>query len=215
MESLAIILIFIALSLVGYVVWKVHKVYKDEGKIRVSMRDVGVVVAGFALFIAGGAIMPEDSIAGDNPTQTKEEKSWDDLTDEEKFKKSAIEVLGDKANTDEDRVDDIIFTKLEGESLVTYKLNADENLTVNYTKKSILISTKDLLEELSDRDYRGHVNVMWSLPLTDQYGNESNYKVMSLDFKAGELSKINYEKFKPENLPNIADKYFEHPSFSE
>src|SRR5699024_9691860 len=109
--------------------------------------------AGFALFIAGGAIMPEDSIAGDNPTQTKEEKSWDDLTDEEKFKKSAIEVLGDKANNDEDRVDDIIFTKLEGESLVTYKLNADENLTVNYTKKSILISTKDLLEELSDRDY--------------------------------------------------------------
>lgn len=221
MEIIGSILVVLAFLLILYGLYNAYKLWRDGVK-RVDKKTGGIILAGFVLIFVGGSIVPTPE-ESQPTTATKTEVdegvekdvSWDDLTAEEKLEKAAIEVLGDKANTDEPRIVDIIFSEFEDETIATFKLNADENLNGDYTRKSILMDTKDLLEDLSDRGYSGNINVMWLLPLVDQYGNTNNSKVLSLDFKAEELAKVNYDNFNYKNLPDISDDSFVHPALNK
>lgn len=49
----------------------------------------------------------------------------------------------------------------------------------------------------------------------DQYGNEKKDNVMKITLNRETLDKINYDNFLHNNLPKVANQYWEHPALSK
>lgn len=130
-------------------------------------------------------------------------------TPERKIELKVIEILGHETNMKEPKVRGINFE--ENELWIDYI--ADENLTTNLTRHGILSDTKFLLQELPSIIQPNIEGLVFQsyLTLVDTYGKESISKVLMVTVTKETWEKINWENFLTDNLPNIADTYWEHP----
>lgn len=138
--------------------------------------------------------------------KTAKEEAEKNAPIDEKIEKVVADTLGAKTNTKKDRVHKVeVF-----DDVANVWINSDDNLTTNLAKKGMWRDTFDVLEELADFDDITLYQIVWMATLTDKYGEESEGKIMSLDFPREVIDKINFENVDYNNAPTIAEDYWEH-----
>ena len=143
----------------------------------------------------------------------KKNKVNEDLAD--KAKKIITDKLGKKNNQKKDTVKSYAVTNEDNGKGFIVQLNADENFSVNMTKKGMWMDSKKILEPISKMNDFEKVKVHWYYPLVDTYGNEKDVLVMSFDIDKATLNKIKWDNFLTDNLPNVVNNYFEHAALKE
>lgn len=224
MEILGGALIFAAAVVFIIVLIRAIKAFKAKDK---KLDRNTLMLAGVAavFFIVVVVVMPETDYeketnkkrAEDRAQAQAEEvaKNTYDITSESDIERLINDLLGDTTNTDEKRVERVIYNELDDGSYIGLNLHANENVTNKLTRGGILKNSFEIMEALHEQGYAGKFYVDWRLPLTDSYGNTEAGKVLSIDITAEDFAKIDYDDFLYENLPKIAESYFEHPGFSE
>lgn len=109
-------------------------------------------------------------------------------------------------------VSDVVAIQ-EGENTynVFVKRKGSNTITTTLARVGALTSAEDVFKLLQNNDYVASVGVDVSLPLTDQYGNESEGNVLSVILSKEALDRINFDNFNIENLGDIAEHYYLHP----
>jgi predicted PurR-regulated permease PerM len=104
---------------------------------------------------------------------------------------------------------------LNGEVRISYV--AKENLTSDLTLRGLWIDAEDITKELSSVVSQSISRIVIEpyLTLVDQYGKEELSKVASITIKRDTWEKINWENFLTDNLPTIADSYWNHPALND
>lgn len=73
--------------------------------------------------------------------------------------------------------------------------------------------TVNALKELKENNINfNYFALSATSTFTDQYGNDNESELMHIYIPQEEVDKINFEKFQYENLKNIADEFYVHPS---
>lgn len=143
----------------------------------------------------------------DEKREAAEKERLAKRTNKEKVTDIAKEMYGEDKFVSAEYVDGI--------DIAVVKIRDEVVLTPNMLKKVVLNHTKKFLEDAKDiKELKGFDLNLLS-PVTDQYGNVSDEKVMSISVSRNIIDKINYDNFDSKKLPEIADDYWEHPSFSE
>ena len=243
LESLFIIMLlissvavfaFVILALLGFV-------KKDAVKGKKQIKKAGISFALMIVAIIGFAVTTdpvESTNEGDKEQvdkvkvekETAEEKSEVNAkeaeakeaealakeaaskTPEERITTFINKELGKETNNDKDRIVSVGYNA----DRFAIVLNADNNLTTNLTRTSMLMDASEILEELQGYDdIHGDVTLAFMLDLVDQYGNTEAGRVMNIRLTQATLDKINFENFNYDNYSNIADAYFEHQAISK
>jgi hypothetical protein len=84
-----------------------------------------------------------------------------------------------------------------------------DNLSRNLIRKGMWLDIKDTFIDIRDLGLSS-VDFHIVFPLTDIYGNTSNEVVMKVGFSKEVLSKINWDGFSIDNIPNVSTSYWEH-----
>lgn len=127
------------------------------------------------------------------------------------IEKLVVELLGEETNMDEYRVHNI--DDLGDVTLIEY--NADSNLTSGLTRFGIWSDVIEIVNKLSEDPTKESITINAYIPLVDQYGNEAPGKVMTVNFNKETWSKINWDNFLTDNVPNVADLYWIHPAIND
>lgn len=146
------------------------------------------------------------------PEEVSQEKEPDTL--EEYVESIVDEVVGLEVGDEERIVALEIEDAEQGGKFVYLNMIGDESLTLNTTKSGLWMDSLEIFEPIFERDEVSEVSVMWQLELTDQYGNSEYDMVMSTTFTKETAEKVNWENVLYENVPNIADSYYEHPALN-
>ena len=94
----------------------------------------------------------------------------------------------------------------------------DDNWTSNMMRKGGLMDSLAIAELVTEHTILGdlgEIDITFQTDLTDAYGNSEIGTVLEVVFTAETLAKINYDNVLHENVPAIADYYWEHPSFNK
>lgn len=151
----------------------------------------------------------EDEAKKEAEVKAKEAASQ---TPEERITTFINKELGKETNNDKKRIVSVGYTS----SAFAIVLNADDNLTTNLTRTSMLMDASEIFEELQGYDdITGDVTLAFMLDLVDQYGNVEAGRVMSIRLTQETLEKVNFENFNYDNFKNIAEPYLEHRAISE
>jgi len=106
-----------------------------------------------------------------------------------------------------------------GDKVILIYLKGKESLTGNSNsiKKSMLLDANNILHFLQRYNNISEICIFWSFSLVDVYGNTYDDNVMKVLFEKPTLDKINFENlnFDFNNIPKVADSYYEHPLFSK
>ncbi|SCN38280.1 Protein of unknown function [Bacillus cytotoxicus] len=158
------------------------------------------------------------------------------LKKEEEEKKQAEKLEKDKANKEkafEDKVKKVVNKKFDKKNVESIQINDNagtddpndkivlvtaegkENLTNNMTKKGMWMDTVDILKNLSNEKEISEIVFFYTFPMVDPYGNKKKDTVMKITLNRETLDKINFDNFLFDNLPKIADQYWEHPAFNK
>ena len=71
-----------------------------------------------------------------------------------------------------------------------------------------------MLKEIRSSGYRySKIEVTGTHSLTDKFGNESDEEVVRARYERATVDKINWDKFRAENIYEIADDVWIHPAF--
>ena len=218
MESIVGLLRVVALILM--IITLVRAVKLARKKEGVSKKSVLTTFgAALALMILAGILAPVDEhnteIAEEKQAEEVASGSTYDIASKDGVERLLNDLLGDTTNTDNKRVESVIFNDLEGVDFIGMHLVADENMTAKLAKKGMLKNTVEIMAALKGEGYDGNISVLWKLPLADKHGNESLEKVLVIDVEASDFNKINYDNFDYNDLPDIASDYFEHPGFGQ
>src|SRR5699024_4257306 len=149
--------------------------------------------------------MPADEqaeVASESNTEMDKEIVAEVDTDEQRV----INVIKDAIP--EKRIDEVYVR----EGYIGIKAIAAENLTTKLARSGMLVEATDVLNRLKDANYIGEVSIMFSAEATNKHGEEFTLKVMSVDITAETLERINFDNFNRDDLPDVADNYFEHHS---
>ena len=128
-----------------------------------------------------------------------------------------IDAAIDKANAEKEEVK-LVDTESEenpDEKRVEIYLAGSDNLTTNMIRKGMWMKTSTILEALQSCEDISEIVTTWSFPMIDAYGNSFEDTVMIITVSKETLDKINFEGFLWENLPSIADEYFQHRLLDE
>ncbi len=120
-----------------------------------------------------------------------------------------------KAEKEEVKLVDTESEENPDEKRVEIYLAGSENLTTNMTRKGMWIDANDILKALQPCENISEITITFSLPLIDAYGNSFEDTVMVITVSKATLDKINFDRFLWENLPDIADDYFQHRVLNE
>ena len=120
-----------------------------------------------------------------------------------------------KAEKEEVKLVDTESEENPDEKRVEIYLAGSENLTTNMTRKGMWIDANDILKALQPCENISEITITFSLPLIDAYGNSFEDTVMAITVSKATLDKINFDRFLWENLPDIADDYFQHRVLNE
>ncbi|PFP97717.1 hypothetical protein COK06_13060 [Bacillus cereus] len=77
------------------------------------------------------------------------------------------------------------------------------------------MDTISILKDIKDEKEISEITFFYKYPLVDAYGNEKKDNVMKLQFNRETLDKINYDNLLHDNLPKIANQYWEHPALTK
>ena len=81
-------------------------------------------------------------------------------------------------------------------------------------KRSMLYTTVEFMKAMNAQDEVTQATLIVQAPLTDRFGNVEIGDVMVVIMSRETLNKINFKNFHAENLPAVADSYWEHPALS-
>lgn len=127
------------------------------------------------------------------------------LTIEEKVKNAIIESIGEETNMDKERIAGIIIE----DDIAKLSLNADESLTTNLTKHSMLSNSKDLFAELDKIEGLKGYSLAWNMTLIDVKGNEFEEPVIGIWID--KPHDVKWETFNVDNFDKIATDMYVHP----
>lgn len=129
--------------------------------------------------------------------------------------RSSSEILID-AVTDvygKDAIVSVEYNESSHEAVVI--IRQEVGWSANSLRAGLLDDTVRLLKELRAIDGLQTLNLQANAPLTDKYGNTEDGLVMTTQFYSETLAKINYDNFRAENIPDIADVYWQHPALNK
>ena len=136
------------------------------------------------------------------------------VTSSDEPKKAIEKLLGKKDNMGGARVRDGETGWSNGWLVVAY--NADENLTPGMTRTGCLMDIEELIAPLlAAYESANGVQVKAYLALTDPRGHTEHGLVMRADFSRGNSASINWENVLMDNIPSLAEVYWEHPALSK
>lgn len=141
--------------------------------------------------------------------EAKKEKGLEDKLNKvvnKKFGKDKVESI---------QINDNLGTDDPNDKIVLVTAEAKESATQNYTRKGMWIDTIYILKDLKDEKGISEITFFYKYPLVDAYGNEKKDNVMKLQFNRETLDKINYDNLLHDNLPKIANQYWEHPALTK
>lgn len=146
----------------------------------------------------------EDEDEEENGDEESEDED-EDLDTETAIK----EVVNDQISSD-DKLDEVNFN--EDEEFVLITINETEGLTTNLTRDGMHMNSLQMLEGLEGIDGVNNVDFQYTLPLFNEYGEESITQVMRLSFNEETIERIEFDNIAFDNAPNIADDYSIHPA---
>lgn len=141
--------------------------------------------------------------------EAKKEKGLEDKLNKvvnKKFGKDKVESI---------QINDNRGTDDPNDKIVLVTAEAKESATQNYTRKGMWIDTISILKDLKDEKGISEITFFYKYPLVDAYGNEKKDNVMKVQFNRDTLDKINYDNLLHDNLPKIANQYWEHPALTK
>ncbi|WP_257209116.1 hypothetical protein [Bacillus cereus] len=141
--------------------------------------------------------------------EAKKEKGLEDKLNKvvnKKFGKDKVESI---------QINDNLGTDDPNDKIVLVTTEAKESATQNYTRKGMWMDTISILKDLKDEKGISEITFFYKYPLVDAYGNEKKDNVMKLQFNRDTLDKINYDNLLHDNLPKIANEYWEHPALTK
>lgn len=173
----------------------------------------GTFFVSLILAAASSPTQPTTNNQGDVPTVQADTVQYvsEDGSPELEIEKAVVELLGEETNMDEPRI--INIDALGDVTLIEY--NADSNLTGGLTRFGIWSDVIEIVRKLSEDPTQESITVNAYIPLVDQYGNEAPGKVMTVNLDKATWSKINWDNFLTDNLPNVADIYYIHPAIKD
>ncbi len=120
------------------------------------------------------------------------------------------EAVGEDTNNDKKS-----FIQATGDAeQLTIEINASDNFSANMQKRSTLLKSVDVFKQaFTERADINSLWLVWYLDLVDQKGNESTGAVMRIMVTKENAGTINWDNLIIDNLPRIADKYWEHPLY--
>lgn len=139
---------------------------------------------------------------------TKAEANFEGLSQDEAVKLAVKEAMNDGSYVEHYIEEDTLWLTL----------NLGDNLTANMMRKGGLMDALALAELFEEHSILGDIpelDITFETELTDAYGNSSPGTVLEVGFTAETLAKINYDNVLHENVPTIADYYWQHPLFNK
>ena len=239
MDDLFLLIFFVSIVAVAVFIFKGFKngwkFYKK--KVFVSL---GVMVASFILFgltVDSEEVaqkqeqmeLAEQQEAEEKERLEKEQAEKEQKEKEQKEKEQEVETEDPKepeltteeqieqlANEHLDQVDDFRYVEgvEEGTEYISVNAQISDNLTTNMTRKGFIMNIKNFVESIKNESF-GEVYVGGYADMVDQYGNESNYEVISFSMSKETVDKINFDNISIENFENVADNINVHPALQE
>ncbi|WMW41394.1 hypothetical protein RE433_29100 (plasmid) [Bacillus cereus] len=133
---------------------------------------------------------------------------------EDKLNKAVNKKFG-KDKVESIQINDNLGTDDPNDKIVLVTAEAKESATQNYTRKGMWMDTISILKDIKDEKQISEITFFYKYPLVDAYGNEKKDNVMKLQFNRETLDKINYSNLLHDNLPKIANEYWEHPALTK
>lgn len=131
----------------------------------------------------------------------KQEIEDSQLTIEEKVKDAVIQVVGEE-NLD-------TFSYIPENNFALIKFKGSENLSREMTVKGMYIDIYNILKEIQEYiDVNVDFNIIY--PLQDVYGNTREDIVIKASYNNDTIKKIDFENFLWENIPSVADEWWNH-----
>ncbi|MDA2566431.1 hypothetical protein PDQ34_21020 [Bacillus cereus] len=125
---------------------------------------------------------------------------------EEKIKKAVTDTLG-KKNLLKSEINTNAASENSNDKIVLLTVKP----TVN-DKLIMLENASKILEKISKIENISEVVIFMNTTLVDQYGRESDDNVMKIIFNRETLKKINFKNLVWDNIPEIADEYWQAPA---
>lgn len=92
----------------------------------------------------------------------------------------------------------------------------DDGLTASSMRRATLATAVAIARVVRDHsDNTRELRIGVSGPITDAYGNTTEQHVLSVYLKPATLDKINFDAFDIDNLPAIADHYWQHQALPD
>lgn len=155
----------------------------------------------------------EEKVAKEKAEADAKAKEEANKTPLQKVEEIIIDKLGKKNNMDNDKISSMEdISEAQDGSYIIARLNADENLTNNLTKKGMWYDSIDVFEPISKLETTNKIVLQWQLPLTDAYGETEDGVVMTIDLERDQLDKIKWDNFNGKNFEVISNNYFLHPA---
>lgn len=93
---------------------------------------------------------------------------------------------------------------------------ANDGLSAGMIRRDTQRRALAIAQAVRDNTANSHdVRITASGPLIDTYGNTSEEHIMRISLDRPTLAKINFAGFQIDNLPLIADEYWQHPAISD
>lgn len=179
-----------------------------------------VIIGLLVIAMVGGGNGNDEEVA-DEPEETVEvvEPEQDESLEEEESltpESFVISIIGEETNHSEEELKNpIIDVGINGEAF-NIKLIGNDNFSTSYIKGMMLIRASEIYEQAFDLFPEINLTyIEWQFPLVDTYGNVNLSPVMKIDMTRETEDKINWDNFLTDNLPTVADSYWQHPALSE
>lgn len=185
-------------------------------KIKWILLGLGAFI--FILILAGGGDSSESNQAPNTQKMAQQQAEQANLTPEEQIKASVQNLLSGQNNLDQDRLESVEVTELEGGLRVEVGFNADDNFGNNLIKSGMEKQMSEIYQELyTNYDNINEVSVGARFPMADQYGNESQLVVYYTTLSKEEADKVNWNAdsstLKLSILPGVWETDILHPEF--
>lgn len=147
--------------------------------------------------------------------ETEKTVNLEEMTTKEYITYCINKGIGEKTNNSKNRII-TVEEKILTNSNLEYNLNinADDNLTIDLTKKGLWLDTIKFYKELIKQDEKISkiftITINFTQTLTDTYGNNNENKTMQITLSNETINKTNWDNLLTDNLPKIADEYWQH-----
>lgn len=178
-----------------------------------------------ALIIIGAIFGPKDKDKNETPEPAKVEDHQEEVKEEVK-EEDEFAITDDMS--DEEKIENILKSEI-GKGYESYEVSKKEDgsigqITVNSyyeilsTKKELMMSQNSKATKVLMKFRENNINYSYYVQntytdFTDEYGNEKKDEVMHIYIPREEADKINFDNFNEDNIKEISDEYYIHPSF--